>query len=161
MREIELRIADETPERREGVEIVDRFGDLRRAAMPVPHLPGKPARIGEPAAQNARDLALQAAGPRPRRIGEIEMCQRRRPAERAIGGAEAALELREGRTCENIGLRHVLHMNERVGSRDARGETLARRMTFAFSIVSEAGRVEKSRAKLLPLLPCAALQNLA
>ena len=153
MREIELRIADQTPERREGVKIVDRFGDLRRAAMPVPHLPGKPARIGEPTAHNAGDLALQAAGARPRRIGEVEMRQRRRPPERAIGGAKAPFELREGGTREKIRLRHVLHVHKRVGPGDARGENLARGMAFALSVVSEARRVEKGRAKLLPLLP--------
>src|SRR5208283_4304754 len=108
MREIELRVADETRKRRESVEIVDRLGDLRRAAMAVPHLPGKPAWIGEPAAQDASDLALQAAGPRPRGVREIDMRERRRAPQRVIGRAKAALELREGGAGEKIGFGHVL-----------------------------------------------------
>ena len=39
-----------------GEEIVERLGDLRRAAMAVAHLAGDPARIDRAAAQHARDL---------------------------------------------------------------------------------------------------------
>ena len=61
------RAADGVGQRGEGVEIVERLGDLRRAAMAVAHLAGEPARIGGAAAQRARDLLFERAHLRRRR----------------------------------------------------------------------------------------------
>ena len=48
--QVELRTPDEVGQRGEGVEIVERLGDFRRAAMSMAHLAGEPARIGGAAA---------------------------------------------------------------------------------------------------------------
>ena len=60
--EVELLAADGVGQGGEGVEIVERLGDLGRAAMAVAHLAGEPARIGGAAAKRRGRSPARADG---------------------------------------------------------------------------------------------------
>ena len=118
------RLGDGVGQRGIGEQIVDRFGDLRRAAKAVAHLPREPARIGRPAAQRRARSPRRSVRTtrllRPRRVDVIE----RRRCRRAAGRRRRSRpRVRRRRRSRARPARQVLHMDEGVGGGDAARET--------------------------------------
>ena len=153
--EIELRAGDRIGQRGETIEIVQRLGDFRRAAMAVAHLPLKPARIGGASPKRARDLLpkvriLVAPG-----MVEFEMIERRIGSRFRRSRGEPTLMLGEGVGVERVLARQVLHVNKSLGAGDPRSKLGRRFARFALAIIGVAGRGKISLRQLGPIRPLA------
>ena len=153
--EIELRAVHRVGQRGETIEIVQRLGDFRRAAMAVAHLALKPARIGGASTKRARDLLAQGADLRRAGDGRVEMIERRIRSRFRRGGGEPAFVLGEGVGVERVLARQVLHMNESLGAGDPRSKLRRRFARFALAVIGVAGRGEISLRQFGALRPVA------
>ncbi len=97
-------------------EIVQRCGNFCRATKPVARIPGDPVRIGGAGAYHAGDLLGQGAPEGGRRVGVVEMVERRLAARHRLCGGKAGLVggivLRQ----QQIGFGQVLQMDKGPGT---------------------------------------------
>ena len=111
--------------RGEGVERIDRLGDLGDAAMAVAQHAGEPARIGQAAAHHAGDLLGDAPRLGLGGLARVEMVELGLVAEQRRGRGEAAGEIGDAVAVQKVALAVVLRMHQHVGRGDAIAEAFA------------------------------------
>src|ERR1700722_14734844 len=153
--EIELRARDRVRHRRETIEVVQRLGDFRSAAMPVAHLSLKPARVGGASTKGARDLLRKGTDLRRAGDGRVEVIERRVRSRFYRRGGEPPFMLGESVGVERVLAGQVLRVNEGLGASDLGLELSRRFARLALAIVGVAGRGEISLRQLRPLSPFA------
>ena len=137
--EIELRGAHRIRQGGETIEIVQRLGDFRRAAMAVAHLALKPARIGCASPERARDLLPQGSDLGDAGDGRVEMIERRMRSRFRRSRGEPAFMLGEGVGVERVLARQVLRMNKSLRAGDSRSKLRRGFARLAFAVVGMAG----------------------
>ncbi len=139
---------------------VDRFGEFRRAARPVPHLALDEARIGGARPDDAANRFRDRARPRARRVGRVEHDDVGIAAEGGDRGGKAADEGDIGRAFENVAARVVAGVDEQVGLGYAAGECARRGLALAVGAAIGVGsRLQIGPADLLARPPVAARQK--
>ena len=124
MRRIE-QMAGHARGRGEGIERIDRLGDLGDAAMAMVQHARKPARIGQSAAHHAGDLLGDAPRLGIGGLARVEMVELGLVAEQGGGRGEAAGEIGNAVAVQKVALAVVLGMDQHVGLGDAVAEAFA------------------------------------
>ena len=96
--------------------------DLGSTAIAVPHHPRDPGRIGRAPARHPRHFLGQRADARRIGAGRIGVPQRRPRTQAGGGGGEPGLVRGPLRPVQHVGLGVVLHVQQRIGGRDATRE---------------------------------------
>ena len=140
----------------EADETVDRLGEFRRAARPVPHLALDEAAVERPRPDRARDRGDKRARPGALRHRRVEHDQVGLAAKRRDGRREPADEGDVGGTLENIAARIVAGMDQHIGFRDAFGKCVAAHSLALDAAESEGPALQIGPAEVIAPLPVSA-----